>query len=91
MERTQFDISDFLRVRLLEARSEFQEARDVCDRLIKVARDTSNSGDPALLDGVLEMRQAMRVGRQARLNYRRALKDFTDFVKREERTRCPEK
>jgi hypothetical protein len=45
-----------------------------------ISADMDTLGEPALQDGIYAMHQAIQVYRQARLQYRHALKDFTDFI-----------
>ena len=47
---------------------------------MSVSSDLSDLNEPGLLDGNHAMRQALKVHAQARQNYARALRDFTEYI-----------
>ena len=69
-----------LRRKLQDAEAVYKAAKDEYRQLMSSSEDTSDLKDPALSDGNLALRRAIRLHRDARTKYQNALKEFTDFI-----------
>jgi len=69
-----------LRRELDHAGTEYERATAEYKRLMNVSRDVFRLDDPVIADGSYAIRQALRIHRSARLQYERALRNFTDYI-----------